>query len=122
MQAVWVEIPAQDVERALAFYRTVFSLPEITIADDGDRKTATIFPGSPEGQPGISLNQTANFTPSATGVYVYFQVGPEDDNPLDRAEAAGGAVIQGQTSMGDAGSYATLRDTEGNHIGVYFAP
>lgn len=118
MQAVWIEIPVADINRAAAFYQTVFGLPATEIVDDGVRKTVTLV----NANPGISLNQTANFFPSDKGVYVYFQANADAGNPLDRVVAAGGKLIQEKTSMGEAGFYASILDTEGNVIGVYFAP
>ena len=119
-RAVWIEIPVNDLEWAMAFYQAVFDLPAAEIADDGERRTATLLNGGAEGQtPGISLNQTANFTPSDKGVYVYFDCGSESTSYLPKVEAAGGKVIQPETSMGGAGYFASVLDTEGNMIGLY---
>jgi predicted enzyme related to lactoylglutathione lyase len=117
MQAVWIEIPVVNITRAATFYRTIFDLPPVEIMDDGVRKTATLI----NANPGISLNQTAGFTPSDKGVYVYFQLSGTDSNPLLKVEEAGGKIVQEKTSMGDAGWYASVLDTEGNIIGLYFA-
>ena len=39
MITAWVEIPANDVERALKFYQAVFQLGEVEIVDDGQAVT-----------------------------------------------------------------------------------
>lgn len=119
MLAVWIEIPARDVERALKFYQTVFDYPEVEVADDGVRRTATLFGGDTQGKSGISLNQTANFEPCDKGVFIYLDAGEELTPALDKVIAAGGKIIAGKTSMGDAGFYASVLDTEGNLIGLY---
>lgn len=119
MQAVWVEIPVRDLDRAATFYRTVFGLPAGEITDDGSRRTVTLVNTSPEGGVGISLNQTANFEPSGKGTLVYFQV---EGEALERVETAGGNIIQAKTSMGEAGTYAIVQDSEGNLLAFYFYP
>ena len=42
IQSVWVEIPAEDIERALRFYTALFELDAVEIVDDGPRRTATM--------------------------------------------------------------------------------
>jgi len=76
-RAVWIEIPVNDLERAMAFYQAVFDLQPTEITDDGKRRTTTLLNGGNEGQaPGISLNQTKNFSPSDKGVYIILTVVP----------------------------------------------
>jgi uncharacterized protein len=118
-QAVWIEIPVKDIERALKFYQTLFELEAIEITNDGVRRTATLF-GDPTGQKaGISLNQTANFEPSDKGVFVYLDAGEDLTEHLNRVEPAGGKVVEGKTSMGEAGWFASFTDTEGNLLALY---
>lgn len=120
LQAVWVEIPVKDLERAKAFYEAVFKLEPVEIADDGVRRTATLFWEAGESQrPGISLNQTANFEPSDKGTLVYLATGENINVLLARVEAAGGRVTAPRTSMGEAGNYALVLDTEGNTLCLY---
>lgn len=120
MQAVWIEFPVKDLDRAMAFYQTVFDLQPTEIVDDGVRRTTTLVSMTPEsGSPGISLNQTVNFEPSNNGAYVYLDVGPDLTPNLARVVAAGGTVVAPKTSMGSAGNYATVLDTEGNLLGLY---
>ena len=118
MQAVWVEIPVRDLERAATFYQTVFGLPAGEISDDGVRRTLTLFSPTDSGGIGISLNETADFEPSDTGIYVYFRSGGDS---LEKVTDAGGKIVQGRTSM-DVGTYASIQDTEGNGLGLYPLP
>jgi len=116
MQAVWVELPVRDLERAATFYQTVFGLPAGEISDEGVRRTITLVnPG--ESGPGVSLNQTANFEPSSSGTLVYLQT---DSDALGRVSGAGGKIVQDKTSMGESGYFATVQDTEGNLLALYF--
>jgi predicted enzyme related to lactoylglutathione lyase len=117
MQAVWVEIPVSDMERATAFYRAIFGSPAGEVTDDGTRRTLTLTNPSAEGGVGISLNQTAGFLPSDRGPLIY--VGAHAD-ALEQVEASGGKVVEGKTAMGDAGSYALILDSEGNQLALFF--
>jgi len=121
IQAIWVEIPVNDLERALAFYRAVFQLDPVEINDDGVRRTATLFRGTAEGRAGVSLNQTRNFPPSSQGTLVYYDIGTDLAAHLERVTAAGGTVVEPKTAMGEAGYYALVRDTEGNTLALYSA-
>ena len=73
-------------------------------------------------KPGLSLTQTAGFNPSPDGPWIYLY----SEDPLEelraRIEAAGGEVLTPLTSMGEAGSYTAIRDTEGNTIALYTLP
>lgn len=116
---VWIEVPVKDIDRALKFYQSVFDLPPVEIGDDGVRRTATLFNGTEGGAPGFSLNQTQNFEPSDKGPLIYLHLDDDLQPILDRATQAGGVVVEGKTSMGSAGFYATVRDTEGNILALY---
>jgi len=118
MQAVWVEIPVRDLDRAATFYQTVFGLPAGEVSEEGVRRTLTLVNPGQNGA-GISLNQTANFDPSASGTLVYLQT---NGDALEKVSAAGGKIVQEKTSMGDSGYYATVQDSEGNLLALYFAP
>lgn len=119
IQAVWFEIPVMDLERAMKFYQAVFELGPTEITTDDIRRTTTLFPGSAEGLPGLSLNQTADFTPSDHGPLVYLDASPDLAPALARVEPSGGKVVEGKTPMGQAGCYATFIDSEGNLLAMY---
>ena len=119
LSAVWIEFPVKDIERALKFYKALFDC-DAKIVDDGERKTATIAEYTESHPLGISLNQTSNFEPSDKGAYVYLTAGDDDlSATLAKVEAAGGKALTGKVSMGEAGYYATVQDTEGNVFGLY---
>lgn len=114
LRTSWVEIPVKDLERALTFYQTVFDLPPTDILADDVRRISILALPSPEGQAGVSLNQTSNFEPSDQGVLVYFFVEPDLSLQLSRIEAAGGAIIEPKNVRPAGGFFATIKDTEGN--------
>ena len=119
MQAVWIEIPVKDLERAMAFYQELFGLEPTDILDEGVRRTTTLTNTNEGGQAGLSLNQTANFTPSDHGPLVYLNAGADLSDHLARVEPAGGKIVEPKTSMGAMGDYATFLDTEGNLLALY---
>jgi uncharacterized protein len=119
MQAIWVEIPVKNIERALRFYQAVFQLEPTEISTDDVRRTAVLVDNTQTGGAGISLDQTSNFEPSDKGTLVYLDAGADLTEHLGRVEAAGGKIIEQKTSMGTAGFYATIRDTEGNVVALY---
>ena len=118
LNPVWIEIPCKDIQRALKFYEAIFGVTA-EVTDDGERKTATLV--YTPGGVGISLNQTANFKPSDKGVYVYLDAGEDITAVLPKVQAAGGKALTDKISMGDAGFYATILDSEGNAVGLYSA-
>jgi predicted enzyme related to lactoylglutathione lyase len=118
MQPVWIEIPVVDLERAMNFYQKLFNLEPTAISTEDVRRTTTLY-YTPEGGPGISLNQTNNFEPSDKGTLVYLDTGEDLTEHLSRVEPAGGAIVERKSSMGEAGYYATFRDTEGNLLALY---
>lgn len=122
LKPIWIEIPVKDINRAAKFYQSVFELEPAEVQNDGVRETAILVNASEEGAPGISLNQTASFEPSDKGLFLYLDVGDDMPNALNRVTAAGGTVVTPKTSMGATGSYAAVKDTEGNLIGLYCLP
>ena len=55
MQAVWIEIPVKDIDRAMKFYQAVFALQSTEVGTDEVRRTTTLVNTTQEGKPGISL-------------------------------------------------------------------
>ena len=116
---VWVEIPVLDMARALAFYNALFQL-QSEAHDDGERLSAVLW--MIHDKPCLSLTQTAGFRPSPDGPWIYLYSEDPLEELLARVEAAGGTVLTPLTSMGEAGSYTAILDTEGNTIALYTLP
>lgn len=119
IQVAWVEIPVQDLERAVKFYAALFDAKFDII--EGEMRRISIITAEP-GTVGVSLNKTANFVPGNKGLYVSFAAGSDIETFLSRAESAGGKVI---TKRGDlllpGNYYASVQDTEGNIFGLVWA-
>ena len=112
----WFEIPCSNFERATAFYEEVFDAPlQLEDIGDGNRKSLFLHEGTPQG----AVSWGPDWTPSETGVLVYFDAGPDLQVVLDRVVAAGGAIVEPkQTVDATSGYWGRFRDTEGNVIGV----
>jgi hypothetical protein len=114
----WFEIPVVDLDRAKAFYETVFG-QELTTADVGHCRMAW-FPMSEGPLPGAAgtLVKGEGYVPSRSGTLVYFSV---TDIPatLERIKAGGGMIVQSKTSIGPYGFIGRFEDTEGNAVALH---
>ncbi|MEZ4805088.1 MAG: VOC family protein [Bacteroidia bacterium] len=112
----WFEIPATDFERAVKFYKTLFSceIQEMELfgsqmgflPSDGIHVTGAIVQGE-------------DYKPSSNGTLIYLNGGEDLSNMLSLAEANGGEVIVPKTSIGENGFMAQFKDTEGNRIAIH---
>lgn len=113
----WFEIPAVDMERAVAFYSHVFSIRMEPREQNGIKMAWFPMKGSETGAAG-SLVAGPGYNPSPGGVLVYFTA-PDIEETLGRVREAGGEVLQGRMSIGEYGFVAFITDTEGNRIGLH---
>jgi predicted enzyme related to lactoylglutathione lyase len=119
LQAVWIEIPVKDIERAMKFYAAVFEFEPTDIVKEDVRLSAMLVnAGEGDISPGISLTQTKDFDPGTKGPLVYLNT-DKMESYIERVKAAGGKVVTGKTSMGSAGFYGLFEDTEGNLLSLY---
>jgi predicted enzyme related to lactoylglutathione lyase len=114
----WIEIPVSDLERAKAFYESVFEFDELPVHEMGGLKMAW-FPMKEDaiGAAGaLCLGDT--YEPSHAGTLPYLTT-PDIEATLERAEANGGTTILPKMSIGEYGFVAFLEDSEGNRIGLH---
>ncbi|MFG2887339.1 VOC family protein [Streptomyces sp. NPDC048297] len=116
MQTIWIEIPAEDLERAKRFYEAVFQHEPTEIVDMGVRRI-TILPGTPS----VSLNQTDGFVPSTLGALPYFHVDEPLSEALERVTANGGSVVDPTEERPGNGFFALVLDSEGNAVTLHSA-
>ena len=81
------------------------------------RKTAVIH--YEENATGLSLTETANFEPSEHGIWVYLNAQGRLDELAKKAVELGGTITTPKTSMGEAGNYVAVKDTEGNIVALW---
>lgn len=110
------EIPVLDMDRAIAFYQTVFGLELRREPIDGYEMA--FFPREDD-RPGASgaLAKGDVYQPSHQGTIVYFDV-PDIDAVFARAIASGARVLYAKTDIGEAGFVGEIEDSEGNRIAL----
>lgn len=118
----WIEIPVNHLERAMAFYRQVFALDEITVyEDEPPARIAVLLPSVKSvGNPGVSLVQSPTHVPSRHGALINFHVGPHAvlSTAVETALSNGGSLAAPLVDMGDGVHYLVLLDSEGNAIAL----
>ncbi|MHC1653427.1 VOC family protein [Stenotrophomonas maltophilia] len=111
-----VEIPVNDLARAIAFYQQWLRVDvEAPILLHDCRMAYLPFPDDAEGA-SMALVQGADYRPSEQGARIYLGV---DDlvASLDRALRAGAELRFGPADAGDW-RVAEIRDSEGNRIAL----
>ena len=110
------EIPVTDMDRAIAFYRTVFDF-ELR-RDTVDGYEMAFFPRD-DNSPGASgaLAKGDVYNPSHRGTIVYFDV-PDIDTVFERTVAAGSRILYEKMDIGTAGFVGEIEDSEGNRIAL----
>ncbi len=115
----WIEIPVNDMERAIRFYEMVFQL-KLQPMDFGGLQMAW-FPNAGNDVPGATgtLIKQESYVPSQEGPLVYFH-SDNVQNELDRIEEAGGSIDQPKTQISEEhGFMAVFMDSEGNRIALH---
>ncbi|MEM7187316.1 MAG: VOC family protein [Bacteroidota bacterium] len=115
---VWFEIPVTQLERAKAFYDTVFGI-DIKIVELGGPRMGW-FPNE-EGAAGAtgSLMEYESYVPSHEGTLVYLSCHDLQEQ-LDRVEAAGGKILHSKSLIAPEHGYmGVMEDTEGNRVALH---
>jgi predicted enzyme related to lactoylglutathione lyase len=115
--ANWFEIPTTDLERATNFYDLLLGTK---LRRDFFGEPMSLFPASTTGVGG-ALVQRESQQPSACGPLVYLNVDSGLAAAIERMESGKrGVVVVPITQVpGGFGSFAVVRDSEGNHIGLH---
>ena len=116
---MWFEIPATDFERAVGFYETVLGVA-LKREQMGDGPRMANFPYVEGGAGGSVSEAGPGLEPSAGGVVIYLDAGPDLAPALARVEAAGGKVTMPKTLLcPEVGHIAKFIDTEGNQVALH---
>lgn len=112
-RVVHFEMPADDIDRAVGFYTTVFGW---TITKwDGPEAYYLISTGN-EDEPGINGGMGLR-SPHNQAVVDTIDVADVDES-VAKIAAAGGTVIMPKTAIPTVGWLAYFKDTEGNTFGI----
>jgi predicted enzyme related to lactoylglutathione lyase len=115
-RVVWFEIPASDLDRAVAFYSRILDV-ELKVELFGPVKMA-VFPYPPTAIGGC-ITARGSHQPGA-GPLIFLNADPILDQVLERVAAAGGKVVLPKVTLpSDMGVYAHIADTEGNVVGLH---
>jgi uncharacterized protein len=116
--AVWFEIPATQMARAVKFYEQIFA---VTLKSEkmGPAEMA-VFPYDKETAISGCVMSAPGLKPSADGAVVYLNADPSLDAVLKRVAGAGGKVLLDKTALPPGmGYFAHIADTEGNRVGIH---
>jgi uncharacterized protein len=114
------EIPADDTDRVLNFYKTVFGWEVNPVPGiDYIRLLATRVDGKMTSERPFDINgaiiQRNN---EVSGPVVTISV-DDMDAILNKISKTGGEVLRGKTEFGNRGYTAYFKDTEGNVMGLW---
>lgn len=116
VSAVYFEIPATDLDRAIDFYGALFGVAIERTTIDGH--AMGLFPEVEEGE-GISgaIATGESYVPSVDGTRIYFKV---DDVRATLAHAVrlGGVELYPPTQVGPQTVVAEFKDCEGNRVAL----
>ena len=120
-KVAWFELPADDMQRASAFYNTVFGWDTPDMGMGNGSVLAITAPSDEQRNPKETGAINGDISPrSSTFDRQHLVVHVEDlDASLQAAQDAGGTIIQPRQDVPEAGMvYATIEDTEGNRVGL----
>ena len=112
----YLEIPVNDIDRAIAFYEFVFGIELERAVVDG--YAMAHFPSLGDGGGAdVTLAQGDVYVPSKAGAIVYFHV-PDIDAVMSRATERGAAVLYAKKEVSEGTWVAEFEDSEGNRIAL----
>lgn len=114
--ALYFEIPVTDMDRALAFYTSVFGFEfEKDIIHNNEM---AFFPLNPD-HAGITgaLAKGEIYKPTLEGTLIYLHT-DDIEKTLELAVQNGAEILFPMTSNGDWGYVAEFKDSEGNRIAL----
>lgn len=117
-QVVWVDIPVQDLDRAIRFYSAVLANP--VKKEEYPGLTIGLLPGY-DGENTVSgcLSPHPSEKPSDHGILIYLNVQGRLEQAATAAAQNGGKVITPPHQIGPHGFRAVVLDTEGNRIALH---
>jgi predicted enzyme related to lactoylglutathione lyase len=112
----WFEIPALNLERAVAFFNHIYGINMETQAMNG--YSMAFFPA--DKGIGGAIVTGPGCTPTEAGTLVYLNGGRDLTTILSKVEAAGGRIVLEKTKINDeVGYFALFMDTEGNKLALH---
>jgi hypothetical protein len=113
----WFEIPAGNLDRAVAFYEKIFA-KTLKREAMGPIQMA-VFPYQQPGVSGAVVNGGPYRPGDNKGTVIYLDCDGQIDAVLSRVKGAGGEIALAKTELPGMGAYAHILDTEGNRVGLH---
>jgi hypothetical protein len=113
----WFEIPAANLDRAVAFYESIFT-KTLKRETFGPIRMA-VFPYEQPGVSGAVVNGGPYQPGDNKGTVIYLDCDGQLDAVLSRVASAGGEIALDKTELPGMGAYAHIIDTEGNRVGLH---
>jgi predicted enzyme related to lactoylglutathione lyase len=111
---VWFEIPADNVERAKAFYSGLFGWK--TDKMPGPIEYWHLDTGGPDASPDGGLMKRQN--PGQQGITNYIAVASVNE-AAEKVQKLGGKICMPKSPVPQMGYFAICQDTEGNIFGLW---
>lgn len=113
----YFEIPVVDLDRAMKFYSSVFTVEFTKEQVHGNEMALFPFNGESSGITG-ALAKGDIYKPSTSGSLIYLSTN-NIDNTLEKVKSQGGEVLFPKTSAGEYGYVAEFKDLEGNRVALF---
>ncbi len=118
----WFEMPARDLDRAVAFYSDVLAGHVRMGTFGGPRLGLFDVPFQDGSAVGGSIVERDGMEPAASGALIYLNIFGSLTAAVARVEPAGGRVLVPSISLGSFGTAAIILDSEGNRVGLLEPP
>lgn len=111
---VWVDIPVDNLERAMTFYSKVLNVQ----LEKAPEMEMSVFPHDGPGVGGC-LYRSDEHKPSQAGPLAYLNVDGRIRSAVAAVTPNGGSVIEPVHSIGPHGFRAVIIDSEGNRLALH---
>lgn len=114
---VWVDIPAENLDRAIAFYSAVMGMK--VSKQSGPGFNMGVFPHENDSVGGCIYVPEDGARPSGSGPLIYLDATGRLKAAVDAVKSHGGEVVQDVHAIGAHGFRAVVLDSEGNRIALH---
>lgn len=112
-----IEIPANDLARAVKFYEAVLEVKIDTMQMDG--VSLGVIPND-AGSVNVVIAKGDDYKPTTSGPVLYLNAGDDLQPMLDKIQQNGGKVTVPKTLISpEMGYFALFMDSEGNKLGLH---
>jgi predicted enzyme related to lactoylglutathione lyase len=112
----WVDIPVNNIDRAITFYSKILGKEIQKITHDG--LDFALLPHENDNVSGC-LVKMPDRKPSHNGTLAYLNVDGRIDNAIEATIQAGGKILHPKQAIGQYGVRAIIEDSEGNSIAFW---